>query len=373
MEITSALPKKQRILFVIPSLMGGGAERVLISIANHFNQKGCVSIIVTLNRSEPAYDINKEVKVIYLLDRKNNKLRHRLKYMWLTFYKLMKLLLKEKPDSVLSFITSANIWTGVTCSVLRIPFVVSERTSPKRSINQFGDKAKVLIALLYQKSKAVVVGAQGIEECIRENKAFKNLKNICRITNAVPVFNTVSGNPVHHRRFILGVGRLEHVKGFDMLIAAFSNAQLSDIDLVIVGDGSEKSNLICQIYNLGLRDKVILAGSKTNLQDYYSQAELFVLPSRNEGYPNALVEAMSFGCPCIAMDCEFGPSEIINHEQNGLLVQATNTTDLANAINRLINAPQLRGELSKCALNINDTNSPTLIGKQWESLLLNNI
>ena len=370
METPSVLPQKQRLFFVIPSLMSGGAERVLIALANYFDQKNCTSVIVALNQGEPAYRINEGVKVIYLLDRKSDKLWFRLSYMWLMLYKLLKLLKKEKPNCVLSFITSANIWTGVTCSVLHIPFIVSERTAPKRSINQFKNGIKLLVALLYKKSKGVVVGAQGVEDSLRENKAFKSLRNVYKITNAVPIFNAISGQTVHHRRFILGVGRLEYVKGFDMLITAFSNAQISDIDLVIVGDGQEKGNLMHQINDLGLKDRVFLVGSKTNLQDYYSQAKLFVLPSRNEGYPNALIEAMSFGCPCIAMDCEFGPSEIIDNGQNGLLVQAANTVDLASAINQLMNNPQLKDDLGTQALNINNTNNAARIFKQWEGLLL---
>jgi glycosyltransferase involved in cell wall biosynthesis len=370
METLFVLPQKQRLFFVIPSLMSGGAERVLIALANYFDQKNCTSVIVALNQGEPAYSINEGVKVIYLLHRKSNKLWFRLSYMWLMLFKLLKLLREEKPNCVLSFITSANIWTGVTCSVLSIPFIVSERTAPKRSINQFKNGVKLLVALLYKKSKGVVVGAQGVEDSLRENKAFKSLRNVYKITNAVPIFNAISGQTVHHRQFILGVGRLEYVKGFDMLITAFSNAQIGDIDLVIVGDGQEKGNLMHQINDLGLKDRVFLVGSKTNLQDYYSQAKLFVLPSRNEGYPNALIEAMSFGCPCIAMDCEFGPSEIIDNGQNGLLVQAGNTDDLANAINQLMNNPQLKEDLGTHALNINNTNSAALIFKQWEGLLL---
>jgi glycosyltransferase involved in cell wall biosynthesis len=365
--------QKPRVFFIIPSLQGGGAERVLIALANHFNQLGCSPVIIALNYCEPAYEIDKGVKVVFLLNREQDQIWYRLYYMYQTFFKLLNLLLKEKPVCALSFITSANLWTGLTCAVTRTPFIVSERTSPNRSINQFSYLLKYIIAFIYKKAEAVVVSAKGVEDCMRENEAFKNMTNIYRITNAVPQFKPISTKKVHPRRFILGVGRLTYVKGFDQLITAFSNALPDDVDLLIVGDGEDRADLICQIYNLGLRDRVKLVGAKTNLQDYYSQADLFVLPSRNEGYPNALVEAMSFGCACIAMDCEFGPSEIIKDGDNGLLVKGATVSALSVAIKLLINDHSLKDSLSKQALNINKTNNAKQLFKEWEHLILKHV
>jgi len=369
----TVIQQKPHVLFVIPSLKGGGAERVLIALANHFNQLNCTAVIIALNHGEPVYTIDEGVKVIYMLERRHGMLWLRIYYMLLTFFKLLKLLLKEKPVCALSFITSANIWTGIVCSITQTPYIVSERTSPKRSVNQLGYVLKHLTALLYKRSAAVVVGAKGVEDCLRENKEFKNLNNIYKITNSVPSFNPIAPGRVHHRKFILGVGRLEYVKGFDLLIAAFNNAKLHDVDLLIVGDGQERTSLLWQSYNGGLKDRVIFTGAQTNLQDYYSQAELFVLPSRNEGYPNALVEAMSFGCPSIAVDCEFGPSEIIINEQNGLLVETENIYAISDAITRLINDPLLKNSLGKQAMHINDTNNAQQIFKQWENLILKHV
>jgi len=373
MKTLSALQYKPTLFFIIPSLKGGGAERVLIALANHFNQLNCIAIIIALNFGEPGYIIDDGVEVIYLLERKNDMLLYRGYYVLLTFFKLLSLLMKNKPICVLSFITSANIWTGLTCGITSTPYIVSERTSPKRTVNQFNYVFKRLAALLYKKAQVVVVGAKGVEDCLRDDKAFKNLKNIHKITNSVPSFKPLTGQPVHHRKFILGVGRLEYVKGFDLLITAFANAKTEDIDLLIVGDGDERTKLESLASDLRLSDRIIFTGAKTDLQDYYDQAELFVLPSRNEGYPNALVEAMSFGCASIAMDCEFGPSEIIINEQNGLLVQAANVAELTCAINRLINDPSLKNDLGREAVHINDTNSPQQIFKKWEEVLLKQV
>ncbi|SEP39874.1 glycosyltransferase [Mucilaginibacter sp. OK283] len=369
MKIKYDLQVKPRLFFIIPTLMGGGAERVLISLANHFNKLNFQSIIVSLNQDVPAYAIDKDVKVVQILSRRRHSLVYRLYYFLKTFYVLIKLLRAEKPVCAISFITSANIWAGITCYFTNTPYIVSERTSPNRSVNQFGYLHKKLAALIYLKSASVVVSAKGVGDCLLKITAFKHLDNINRIMNAVTTFDRVTTGKVHVRKFILGVGRLAFVKGFDMLIAAFGLANLDDTDLLIIGEGEERSNLLCQIHRLGLQEKVLLPGSKTNLQDYYSQAEMFVLPSRNEGYPNALVEAMSLGCPCIAVNCDFGPVEIIRDGDNGILVAKESIVELADAIVCLHNDNGLRERIGGAARNICESNSAQKILGEWAGLI----
>ncbi|SDD76456.1 Glycosyltransferase involved in cell wall bisynthesis [Mucilaginibacter pineti] len=369
MKIQPAPILKPVLFFIIPSLKGGGAERVIISLANYFSKKDFQSVIISLNNDPPAYVIENNVKVICLTDRQKSRFTHRAYHIAETFYKLIKLLRTEKPVCTLSFITSANIWAGITCSLTHVPYIVSERTSPERSVIRFNYLHRQLAAKLYKRSAAVVVSAKGVEDCLLRNKTFKKLNNIQRITNAVTVFQPLSNQRVHDRRFILGVGRLAYVKGFDMLIEAYAKAGFNDIDLIIIGDGEERANLVCQVFNLGLREKVLMPGSKNNLQDYYSQAEMFVLPSRNEGYPNALVEAMSFGCPSIALNCDFGPAEIINDRENGILVNNEPISGLTLAMLHLVNKPALKNEIGNNARSILQTNHPDKILGEWETLI----
>ncbi len=369
MNIPAVPFSKPVLFFIIPSLKGGGAERVIISLANYFNKNNFQSVLISLNNDVPAYEIENGVKVFHLTNRQKSGLVYRAYYIAQTFYKLIKLLRTEKPACTLSFITSANIWTGITCSLTRVPYIVSERTSPDRSVNSFNYLHKHLALNLYKRSAAVVVSAKGVADCLLKDKDFKALNNIERITNAVTIFQSPSKQKVHHRRFILGVGRLAYVKGFDILIEAYAKSGLNDIDLIVIGDGEERANLVCQIFNLGLKEQVLLPGSRNNLQDYYSQAEMFVLPSRNEGYPNALVEAMSFGCPSIAVDCNFGPAEIIIDGENGILVNKASISDLANAMLRLAGNDSLKTTLGNQARIISKTNHPDKILGEWETLI----
>lgn len=365
---------KPKLFFVINTLQGGGAERVITNLANYFHEKSYNVSIVCINDAPAKYITNPGIKVYNLLKRKDtSSIFYRTLCAGLTFYKLLHLLIKEKPECVISFMTSVNVWTGLTCSILNIPYVVSERNSPDYTVNQCGYFFKWLSSVFYGNSKAVVIPAKGMIDCFKKNKLFKNLNNFKIIHNPVNLFSSNMPSDVYHKRYILAVGRLTPQKGFDLLIKAYSMLGNLDIDLLISGEGAQRENILEQIQSLGLQERVKLIGFKNNLQDYYKHAEVFVLSSRNEGYPNVLVEAMSLGCPCIATNCEFGPSEIIKHGINGLLVKPGNINELASAILDVLTNPILKSRISKNAMLINKTNSIESISLKWEKLILSHV
>jgi glycosyltransferase involved in cell wall biosynthesis len=360
--------KKRCLFFVIPTLGNGGAERVMINLANYLAKRHKV-ILISLNSTEPAYPVDERVIIRYLTNRRKNSRTARIYYAWLTFSKLMQLTLTKKPYRVVSFITSANFWTGIICILTNTPYVVSERTSPQRVVQELSKWQKEMLGYLYKKAGAVVVSAANVGEYLVKIPQFKKLKNIRQIPNAVTRFQQPTTTPVHPRKYVLGVGRLAFVKGFDILINAFALLQNHDIDLLIVGDGEERAALEAQCHDLGLDGRVFFTGIKNNIQDYYAQAELFVLPSRNEGYPNALVEAMSFGCACVAVDCDYGPREIIKDGHNGLLVRQNDLNALADGITDVLTNETLKNNLQHNALLINQTNSAGHITNLWQQTI----
>ncbi|WP_207425875.1 glycosyltransferase [Pedobacter sp. SYSU D00535] len=365
---------KPKLFFVINTLQGGGAERVVTTLANHFNRKGYRVFIVCLNYAPASYIPDAGVEVLFLVRRdKSHHIVNRLLYAFLTFFRLLQLLKKEKPTCVVSFMTSVNLWTGLTCSLLKIPFMVSERTTPDDTIHKLNYFLKHVSFLVYRQSKAVVLPSEGMINCFKKNKSFSTLENFRIIRNPVMTFNSASSNLVYPRKFILAVGRLDPIKGFDLLIEAFAKLKGLDIDLLISGEGTERDFLCRLIERFDLADKVKLIGFKENLQDYYQQAELFVLSSRNEGYPNALIEAMSLGCPCIATDCEFGPSEIIEDGQNGILIPTNNPDAIADAVLNVLTNPILKERISRRARLITRTNSIERISSKWENLILSHV
>lgn len=361
-----------KLFFVISSLQRGGAERAISIVANELHRQNFEVTIICLNEADIAFKILPEVNVINLLKKRGKEnILSRLWYAGLLYSRLIMLLMKEKPFYVISFMTTSNLWTGLACLITRVSFVVSEHTTPDITLNTFNYMFRTLSFLIYRKSVAVVVPSIGIADRIKENHSFRNLNNFRLIRNPIHEFPEPSKSSVNDKKFILGVGRLSFVKGFDILIEAYNNIENSNIDLVIAGDGAEYENLKIQIERLNLTGKVKLIGSKDNLQDYYHQAELFVLPSRNEGYPIALTEAMSFGCACIAVDCDFGPSEIIENGFNGILIEQSNLAKLIEAIDHLLFNDNLRKKISANAQLINEANSVKNITSHWRDLLLN--
>lgn len=360
-----------KIFFVINSLQRGGAERVLSTLGNSLSTRNYDVTIVCMNQSITGYPIADNVKVVTLVKRQAvQHLARRIWYGILTYVRLLRLLMIERPFCVISFMTSANLWTGLACGLLRIPYIVSERTTPELTIHQFGPFYKWLSFQIYKNSKAIVIPAKGIEQSMKSELKFKQLENYRIIRNPVYEFQPSVRKQVHTKNFILGIGRLSYEKGFDQLIDAFSKLQIHDIDLLIIGVGLERQKLLDQIQRLQLHGRVFLLGPKTDVEHYYRSASVFVCPSRNEGYPNALVEAMSNGCACVSMDCEFGPAEIIENGVNGILVPDGNVAQLATSIFDLLLDPEYRNALGRHASRIKETNALALISDQWEELIM---
>ena len=129
--------KAPKLFFAINSLNGGGAERVISNLVNYFYKKGYEVTIVSLNDAKPAYFLESGIKIISLINSERNEhILYRIWYGGVTFFKLLYLLFTEKPACVVSFMTSANLWLGLTCNILKIPYLVSERVTPDYTVNQ---------------------------------------------------------------------------------------------------------------------------------------------------------------------------------------------------------------------------------------------
>lgn len=361
----------KKMVFVINTLNGGGAERVISNLGNHFHNRDAEVLMVCLNEANPAYFLAPGIRVLSLLKgKRNTDIFSRIYYAIRTFFKLYVLLKKERPACTVSFMTSANLWTGMAAGLLKIPYLISERITPDYTVNKFNWLFRSFTASIYSKSAAIVVPSKGMVAGFRRKSAIRDLKNFEVINNPIQRFGQRGLTRVYAKKFILSVGRLTPQKGFDLLIIAFKRLQMKDIDLIISGEGPERKNLENQINELGLSKRIRLIGYQENLQDYYLQSELFVLSSRNEGYPNVLLEAMSLGCSCVATDCEFGPADIITHGKNGMLVKPDNVYLLSAAMGKLLNDPLLKAKISWNAKLVNQTNSLENTTAKWEELIL---
>ena len=167
---------------------------------------------------------------------------------------------------------------------------------------------------------------------------------------------------------IVSAGRLAPQKNQKMLITAFSKIanQYPDYNLTIYGEGALRQFLEQQISDLGLQERVFLPGNITDLHTQIKTSAFFVMSSDFEGMPNALIEAMALGLPCISTDCPCGgPKTLIREKENGLLIEVGDSDALADAMATLIENQSLAFEMGQNAVAIRDRLSMEMIGKEW--------
>jgi GalNAc-alpha-(1->4)-GalNAc-alpha-(1->3)-diNAcBac-PP-undecaprenol alpha-1,4-N-acetyl-D-galactosaminyltransferase len=173
-----------------------------------------------------------------------------------------------------------------------------------------------------------------------------------------------------NQKRIVAMGRLIPVKGFDRLLSAFADLaqKHGEWQLVILGEGELRVDLEQQIASLGLNGRVQLGGFVSNPFAIFQDSAFFVLSSRSEGFPYALLEAMSFGLPAVAMDCAAGPREIIRDGIDGILVAQGDVKALAAAMDHLMSDPDARRRLAARAPEVLDRFGLDKVTAQWEAL-----
>jgi glycosyltransferase involved in cell wall biosynthesis len=276
-------------------------------------------------------------------------------------------ILSLKPDVVLSFISQANIRT-IGCLIgTAIPVVVSERVHP--AYEPLPRYWKHLRRLLYRRASAVVVQTATTEEWFRKLIPTRRL---------VTIPNAVRGEAFvadHRERLnqpiILGVGRLTEQKGFDLLLRAFAKTKLADDGwrIVVLGEGEVRQALTQLSDDLGISRFVEMPGQVANVSDWMLRASIFALPSRFEGFPNALLEAMQLGTACVSFDCPSGPGDLIQHARNGLLVAPSDVDALVEALRELALDEALRDRLAREATKVATTFSADRIYGLWMETL----
>jgi GalNAc-alpha-(1->4)-GalNAc-alpha-(1->3)-diNAcBac-PP-undecaprenol alpha-1,4-N-acetyl-D-galactosaminyltransferase len=364
-----------KIALVISSLDGGGAERVMATLANAWARDGTEVTLITLaSRAEDVYPLDSAVERVDLdLTGRSTSILQALIRNVIRVRRLRSALVACKPDVVISFMTTVNLLTILACHRLACPVLVSERISvsqhPPRGVWQR------LYRPLYRRAAAVVSqtrrGAMDLEA--RLKRRISVIPNPLTSAGLDSARRHASAQTPHKgdRYWVLAVGRLSAQKGFDLLIAAFSRvaAQHGQWHLVIIGEGPERAALTAQIAGLGLADRVHLPGFCDDPQALMRRTDLFVLSSRYEGMPNALLEAMAAGCPCVSFDCETGPAELIEHSVNGWLVVPEDVAALAAALERLMVDAGLRQRLGVAAGDVSNKFSVESILAQWNELI----
>jgi len=227
---------------------------------------------------------------------------------------------------------------------------------------------KVVMRVLYHKAVRVIVNSD-LNKSILLNKF--GLLRVSTIYNPLDIsyIDKLSQEEVIiDYEYAVAVGRLEYQKGFDLLIDAFSKSNVSDdVRLLIFGEGSLLDSLNQQINSHNMSHRIFLMGKTDNPYKYLAKAKFFILSSRYEGFPNALIEALACSTPVISVNCPSGPSEIIKNGYNGMLIKAQNTEELVLAINKFNADKELGTLFRKTAKQSIDRLSVSKISSQWLS------
>jgi glycosyltransferase involved in cell wall biosynthesis len=361
-----------KLLLVIPSLDGGGAERVMTALANAWVKDGHMVTLVTLAAGlDDKYRLAAAVRRVALdVTGRSTTPVDAIGHNLTRIRALRREINLAEPDAIISFLTRTNVLVLIAAGKLRGRVVVSERSAP--GARWIGGVWRALARPLYRRAAAVVAQTR---RCADQLQALTGCA-VDVIPNPVgaPGCTAPAAASAVDRdgpRTLLAVGRLVPKKGFDLLIAAF--AQVAQRHpawrLEIVGEGRLRHSLARAIRDHGLADRISLPGFIKNVRETMQRADLFVLPSLLEGFPNALLEAMAEGKACISFDCEMGPRELITHGENGWLVPTGDTRSLAVALDMLMQDDALRAELGARAREVCNLYSTEEILGRWNALL----
>lgn len=361
-----------RVILVIHSLSSGGAERVLTLLARGLACKDHhVSVITMVGKDADFYALPDVVKRVALEVPSSRGVLHAA---WNNIHRhmaLRRVIRSLAPEIVISFTSITNVRVLLACRGLGLPVVVTEHCDPTMVIiSTVWDKLR---RWLYPSAACLVSVSIGVD------KRFSWMPEERRAVIYNPLPDIQEKNPggassifdSKNRKRAVAMGRLVPQKGFDLLIDAF--ARIAPIypewDLYILGEGEQRSELESDVLSRKLKGRVFLAGNITNPFSTLREADLFVLSSRFEGFGNALAEGMACGLPAISFDCPSGPSEIISHGLNGILVPPEDVDALAQAMADLMGDAQKRKQLGEKARRVRDRFAYGGIIDIWDRLI----
>ena len=357
-----------KIMFLIGDLRKGGAERVIANLSNYLCDNNEVMILMT-KTDRIEYYIDEKVKKIGIDDSKlvkNNVLVRNIK----RIQKMKKIIFEKEPDIIISFLKEPTnrilILKKFYKRIRRIPLMISIRNDPKIVFKTMIDK--ILLKTLYKLPEGYVFQTNEAKEYF--NKKIQDKSKV--IPNPINPDFVCERYKGKKENIIVSVGKLMKQKNQKLLIEAFRdiNEKYEGYKLFIYGEGELRSELTSLIEQYNLTNKVFLKGNVENIKDEIYKAKMFIMTSDYEGMPNALMEAMALGLPCISTDCPCGgPKFLIENEQNGLLFEVGNKIELEEKMTMIIEDQYFAEKLGSNASKISEKLSPDIINRNWENYI----
>lgn len=362
---------KNKIMFYTMSLQKGGAERVITTLSNYLIKKYDVTIVTNLN-TPSHYQLDKKIKHIKLdkLKGTNKMARYCNKILKVRTKKLKKIIEQEQPSIIIAFLPEPSFRVLSIKDKLNIPVIISDRNDPKVEYKNI---------LINKKMKKLYRKADGF--VFQTDEAMNYFNGIIKCESIIipnPINDKFIKKPYSKKRKkeIVTVGRLEKQKNQKLLINSFEEIsdKYPEYKLYIYGEGKLKNKLIKHINKINMNDKVYLMGKSDKIEDEIYKSNIFVLSSDYEGMPNALMEAMALGLPCISTNCSGGGAKfLIENDINGILIDNKSPKSIANAMERIINDENFANKIAENANKISEKYNCEYICKQWENFIENKI
>lgn len=345
-----------RITFLIGSLAGGGAERVTCNLANFLCENGYNVDVLTLSDKSDSYRLAEGVNRINLLDESErvNKLRNLF-----TKWKRLKRYVITNQD-ISCYITMLPISVFMLMRLkkfINCKIIISERNNPA----SYGLVNRFMMNYGVRRCDGLVVQTEEI------SKFYDWVKKRIIIPNAINKDIDISGRRTVKKK-IVAVGRLNRQKNYPMIIKAFRifGERYPDYRLEIFGRGKEENHIRRMIDEYGLGKQVVIRGYVNDVSRQISDAACFVMASDYEGMPNALIEAMCIGIPCVVTDCAGGGArDLIKNMKNGILVKRGAVDDMARSMVRIVEDEQLSKKISKSAKTLRKKLDSDKIYGEW--------
>lgn len=341
----------------------GGAERQIIMLANALSEKGHEVHFAILAENKSKYGIADKVIVHDLTNveaAKENKILNR-------FHALKKMLNELQPDISIHYWLQSAYFCTLMGKLVSGKVIYSERGDPGDA--EYKGALGIVRNLAFKRIDGFVFQSEGARDYFKESVKRRSVV----IHNSVSIPEDKYLKPCESReKKIVNVGRFHPQKNQKLLIDAFYNiaAEFPEYTLEIYGDGELREELQTQIDALGLTERVLLKGTTKNILDYVYTASLFVLTSDYEGMPNALMEAMAIGVPCISTDCRPGGARtLIENGTNGWITPVCDKKELAKRMTAVLHCPQNAEEVALKATKIRDTHTSKTVFCAWEKFL----
>jgi len=359
---------KKKIALVGFHLYGGGGARIMANLSIYFAQQG-MDVHNIIIHDELGYHYEGRLYNLGKLKSERNSIFNKIKRL-VAFSSYVN---KQSFDYIIDFRFRKRIIQELLIGrwVYRSSKTIYTLHSSKLEV--YLPTSRFWAKMIYGKSHAIIALTRKMEQAVRDLYPF--LTQVVTIPNAIDerLIEVQSQEPVDLSfDYVIAVGAFDNAyKQFDKLIGAYAKSVLvkNDIHLVILGSGQLLESLQKVAVEKNVEDLVHFLGNQANPFKFMAKAKFLVLSSALEGFPMVLIEALACGIPLVSFNCETGPSDIIVHEENGLLVEHQNLTELVRAINRFVEDPDLYHHCKSNAVSSASRFYLEQIGENWLNLL----